>query len=565
VTVDRAWWKEATFYQVYPKSFNDADGDGLGDLQGVIERLDHIDDLGVDAVWLTPVYESPQEDHGYDVADYRAIGEQYGTMDDWDRLLSALHERDIRLVMDLVVNHTSDRHEWFRRSRENPDGPYGDYYVWVEGDPDEPPNNWRSAFGGSAWSYDEVRGAWYLHLFDESQPDLDWDNPDVRRAVADLTDWWLRKGIDGFRMDVINLISKPAGLPDGDPDADWVGSDQFIHGPHLEEYLAELYDRTFDNYDAVAIGETPEVTVEQARRLTAPDGPLDMVFAFEHVQVDFGERGRWDVGDYDPAALTDVLARWQRGLGDVGWNTVFFENHDQPRSVSRFGDDEAHRYESATALATVLLTLGGTPFVYQGQEIGMTNGRFESLADVRDVDTINHVDELLAAGAFDDYAAVRDLVEHRSRDNARTPMQWDDSEHAGFTDGEPWIGVTPNYERINVADAREREPSVLSYYRELVALRGERDVLVYGDFAELATDDDAVFAYERRLDGERVVVVVNLDDGTPRVGDGLPAERTLLVGNRESVDGGDRPPTLAPYEARVYACPTDATGTAGDR
>jgi oligo-1,6-glucosidase/alpha-glucosidase len=555
----RAWWKESVFYQIYPKSFRDGDGDGVGDLQGIVEQLDYIDDLGVDAVWLTPVYESPQEDNGYDVADYRSVGDLYGSMDDWDRLLAGLHERDIRLVMDLVVNHTSDRHDWFQRSREDPDGPYGDFYVWVDGDPDEPPNNWRSAFGGPAWEYDDLRGAWYLHLFDVSQPDLNWDTPAVRREVADLTNWWLEKGIDGFRMDVINLLSKPDSLPDGDPAADWTGAQQFVQGPDLVEYLRELHDRTFANYDAVTIGETPGVTVEQARRLAGEDGPLDMVFGFDHVQIDFGERGRWDVGDWSLSDLTDVLARWQRGLGDDGWNTLFFENHDQPRSVSRFGDDTAHRFESATMLGTLLMTLEGTPFVYQGQEIGMTNSVFESFDDVRDVDTINNVRELMVEEGIEAFDEMRALVEHRSRDNARTPMQWDDSAHAGFTDGTPWIDVNPNHTDVNVAEERARERSVLRYYRELIDLRHERDVLVYGDFEEIAAEEPRVFAFSRTLDGERVAVVLNLGGGYNLAEPRLPDDRRVLLSNYD-VDGNGGTTSLYPYEARVYDCPLTGSG-----
>ena len=548
---ERTWWKEAVVYQIYPKSFSDADGDGFGDLPGVIDRLDHLERLGVDCVWLNPVYQSPQRDNGYDVSDYRAIYPEFGTMDDWDRLLEELHARDIRLVMDMVPNHTSSDHEWFQRSRSEPDGEYGDYYIWRDGDPDEPPNNWESFFGGSAWEYDDEREAWYLHLYDVSQPDLNWRNPDVRDAMADTMNWWLEKGIDGFRLDVVNLLSKAEGLPDGDPSNDWTGSEHFVNGPRIFEYLDEIHENVFAGTDAVAIGEMPNLDLEHARRYTAPDGPLDLVFHFEHVGLDFGERGRWDVGDWDLLDLKETLDRWQGGLD---WNSLFFENHDQPRSVSRFGDDERYRYESATALATILLTLRGTPFVYQGQEIGMTNGTFESLDDISDVDTVRNVRELIAAGAVADYESIRHVVEHRTRDNARTPMQWDDTAHAGFTDGEPWIPVNENYADINVASERERTPSVLSFYEALIDLRREREALVYGSYDIHRPDDEQLFVYTRTLDDDQVVVVINFSDSAATADlDALDAEASLLCGNYDDVAAEPNGPLeLGPYEARLY-------------
>ncbi|QCC48595.1 glycoside hydrolase family 13 protein [Halobellus limi] len=556
---ERTWWKEAVVYQIYPKSFSDSDGDGFGDLPGVIERLDHLERLGVDCVWLNPVYESPQRDNGYDVSDYRAIYPEFGTMDDWDRLLEELHERDIRLVMDMVPNHTSTDHEWFQRSRSDPDGEYGDYYIWRDGDTDAngdpvPPNNWESFFGGSAWEYDDEREAWYLHLYDVSQPDLNWRNPAVRDAMVDAMNWWLEKGIDGFRLDVVSLLSKAEGLPDGDPNNEWVGSEHFVDGPRIFEYLDEIHERVFAGTDAVAIGEMPNLDLEHARRYTGPDGPLDLVFHFEHVGLDFGERGRWDVGEWDLLDLKETLHRWQDGLA---WNSLFFENHDQPRSVSRFGDDERYRYESATALATILLTLRGTPFVYQGQELGMTNGTFESLDDVSDVDTVRNVRELIADGEVEDYASIRHVVEHRTRDNARTPMQWDDTAHAGFTDGEPWIPVNDNYPEINVARERERTPSVLSYYESLIDLRERTDALVYGGYELHRPDDEQLFVYTRTLDDERVVVAINFSDREATADlDVLDPEASLLVSNYEDVTATPAETLeLRPYETRVYEQP----------
>ena len=549
---EQPWWTEAVVYQIYPRSFNDSDGDGVGDIPGIIERLDHLDGLGVDAVWLSPVYESPQHDNGYDISDYRAIHPEFGTMADWDRLLDGLHHRDIRLVMDMVPNHTSTEHEWFRRSRRR-EGAFSDYYVWREGDPDEPPNNWESFFGGSAWEYDDVREAWYLHLYDTTQPDLNWRNPRVRAAIYDVLNWWLDKGVDGFRLDVINLLSKADGLPDGDPGREWVGSEHFVDGPRIFEYLGEMHDEVFAGTDAVAVGEMPQLDLETASEYTG-DGPLDLVFPFEHVELDFGDRGRWDIGEWRLPAFKSVVDRWQRGLGDQWWTTLYFENHDQPRSVSRFGDDERYRYESATALATILLTLRGTPFIYQGQEIGMTNSTFESLDDVADVDSVRNVRELIDDGVVDDYDAIRHVVEFRSRDNARTPVQWDDSPNAGFTDGDPWLPVNDDYHEVNVARERARSPSVLSYYRRLIALREETPALVSGTYDLHYPDDEQLFVYTRTGTDRRVVVAINFSAERRSADlDLVDGSVSLLLGNYEDVpDGSDGAVDLRPYETRLY-------------
>ena len=556
------WWTEAVVYQIYPRSFNDTDGDGIGDIPGIIEKLDHLDDLGIDAVWLSPVYASPQHDNGYDVSDYRSIHPPFGTMADWERLLEGLHDRGIRLVMDMVANHTSSEHEWFRRSRSNPDGTYGDYYHWHDGDPDEPPNNWESKFGGPAWTYDEEREAWYLHLFDPTQPDLNWRNPEVRAEIYDVMNWWLAKGVDGYRLDVVNLLSKPEGLPDGDPAREWVGGEHFVDGPRIHEYLGEMHDEVFAGRDTVTVGEMPELTLESARAYTGSDGPLDLVFPFEHLQIDYGPDGRWDIGEWTLPDLKTVLDRWQRGLDGEWWTTVFFENHDQPRSVSRYGDDGRYRYESATALATILLTLRGTPFIYQGQEIGMTNSTFERLDDVADVDTVRNVRELLATGVVDDYSEIRHVVEARSRDNARTPMQWSDGPHAGFTDGEPWLPVNGDSREVNVAHERERTPSVLSYYEKLITLRDATDPLVHGDYELFSPDDEHLYVYARTLGDDQAVVVLNFS-AEARSTDAEPvaASASLLLGNYDTVP--ERPGErfdLRPYEARVYEQPR-APGT----
>ncbi|WP_152419456.1 glycoside hydrolase family 13 protein [Halobiforma nitratireducens] len=577
--LERQWWKEAVVYQIYPRSFNDASGDGIGDIPGILEKVDYLADLGVDVVWLNPVYESPMADNGYDIADYRSIHPEFGTMDDWERLLEALHDRDMRLIMDLVVNHTSDEHEWFVRSREG-DPEYADYYYWRAGRDDgsdgtgQPPNNWESFFEGSTWSYDEQRGEYYLHLFDEKQPDLNWRNEAVREEVYDLMEWWLEKGIDGFRMDVINLISKPEGLPDGDPDEGLTGAEHFMNGPRAEEYVTELCERVLSE-EEMSVGEMVGVDAETARQYVDEGGDgFSMLIHFEHMSVDTGDGGKWDVTDLDLLELKEVITDWQETLADEGWNCLYLSNHDQPRAVSRFGDDEEYRRESAKMLATFLFTLQGTPFVYQGQEIGMTNTSFETPAEIHDVEAANFVETALESDEYpyDTYEEVRPIVEARSRDNARTPMQWSDEPAAGFTDGDPWIGANDDYEEVNVAAARSDADSIWHYYRELIDLRERRDIFVYGDYELLLPDHPEVFAYRRTLesegtdggasetddggDREELIVVCNFADGEPTVD--VPAlagrEADLLVGNYGGVadrqSGGEL--ELRPYEARVY-------------
>ena len=561
------WWKEAVFYQIYPRSFNDTDGDGVGDIRGIAEKVDYIDELGVDALWLNPVYESPQADYGYDVSDYRAIHDEYGTMEDWENLLEKLHDRDIRLVMDLVANHTSDEHAWFVKSRESEDG-YEDYYVWREGEKSEgnegvensPPNNWESAFGGSAWKYDEGRDEFYLHLFHDKQPDLNWRNPDVREEIADVVEWWLEKGVDGFRMDVVNLLSKPEEFPDGEPESGWVGYEHFANGPRIHDYLGELCERAFEPYDAVTVGEMPEVTPDEAERY-AEDG-IDIVIPFEHMELDTGDTVDWYTTEVDLVELKEVFSRWQE---TDCWTSLYWNNHDQPRAVSRFGDDEEYRVESAKMLATLSFTLKGTAFIYQGEEIGMTNAEFESFDEIKDTGTLRRAKLAMEEIGIKGFENVRDIVNYWTRDNARTPMQWDDEESAGFTDAgvEPWIKINPNHEYINVKEAREDEDSILSYYRDLIELRKRNAVLVYGDYELLLDDHPEVYVYERSSKGnedeenDRVLVTANFFDGEPSFS--LPEDYDcelveVIISNYEGkgeTDTGDEF-ELRPYEARVY-------------
>jgi oligo-1,6-glucosidase len=553
-TDDRQWWKEAVVYQIYPRSFNDTTGSGSGDLPGITAKLDYLADLGVDVVWLSPVYDSPMNDNGYDIRDYRAIADLFGTMADFEEMLAGMHERGIRLMMDLVVNHTSSEHDWFRRSRQSRNGPYRDYYHWrPPADDGGPPTNWRSFFGGPAWTFDEATGAYYLHLFDETQPDLNWTNPAVRAEVYDLMRFWLEKGVDGFRMDVIPLISKPPF--EDHPDA--AGGDLhgfYANGPKVHEYLREMHRRVLADYDVMTVGEGHGIRPDDALLYAGADrDELQSFFQFDHVYITRAEDDWNRPADWSLPDLKQALTEWDRAFGHRAWPSVFLGNHDLPRAVSAYGDDRpAYRRPSAKMLATLLLTLRGTPYLYQGDEIGMTNAPFETLDDFEDLATINDVREKVEAGW--DRATV--LAHHRqiSRDHARTPMQWDATEHAGFTDGTPWLGVPPNYDTVNVEAACQDPASVYHHYRRLIALRRERDVLVYGDYDLIAPDHPDVYAYRRVLGGEAVVVLLNFADepvhfdwpaGT------VPGSSRPLVGTHENPRPLGASVPLRPYEGRV--------------
>jgi oligo-1,6-glucosidase len=529
----RPWWTSAVVYQIYPRSFADSDGDGIGDLGGIAAHLDHLAALGVDVIWLSPIYPSPQDDAGYDISDYRDVDSTFGTLADFDDLLARVHAHGMKLVMDLVVNHTSDEHPWFADSRAG--GAKRDWYIWRA-----EPNNWRSFFSGSAWEYDAQRGEYYLHLFSRKQPDLNWENPEVRAAVHEMMRWWLDRGVDGFRMDVINMISKAPGLPDG------AGMEHYTCGPRLHEFLQEMHREVFAGRDGLlTVGEMPGVTVEQARRFTDPArAEVDMVFQFEHVQVDRGT-SKWDVLPLDLRRLKASLGRWQAGLADVGWNSLYWNNHDQPRAVSRFGDDGSQRVRSAKALATVLHLHRGTPYVYQGEELGMTNAPFASLDDFRDIESLNHYREAVAAGA--DPADVLANLRVASRDNARTPMQWDASEHAGFTAGTPWLAVNPNHAEINAEAARADPDSVFHHYRRLIELRHREPAVAVGDFTMLWPDDTQLYAYTRRLEDVELLVAANLSGEPAEVDLSGGADAELVLANC-----APGPRLFEPWEARVY-------------
>ena len=551
--MERNWWKEAVVYQIYPRSFKDSNGDGVGDLRGIISKLDYLKELGVDVVWLSPVYQSPNDDNGYDISDYQAIMEEFGTMEDFDQMLAGMHERGIRLVMDLVVNHTSDEHPWFVESCKSKDNPYRDYYFWREGKEGAEPNNWASCFSGSAWKYDEGTDMYYLHLFSPKQPDLNWDNPKVRQEVFSMMNWWCEKGIDGFRMDVISMISKEPGLPDGTvfPGGKY-GFPNVVNGPHVHEYLQEMNREVLSRYDLMTVGECSGVTIEEAKKYARSDGrELSMVFQFEHVGLDDGKYGKWTDRRVDLRDFKKVMSKWQTQLSGKAWNSLFLGNHDQPRSLSRFGcDAPLHRERCAKMLATCLHMMQGTPYIYQGEELGMTNCPFDSLDEVRDIESLNAFQELTEAGAVTPEDMLR-YINLRGRDTARSPMQWDESENAGFTTGEPWIKVNPNYKQINAAAELADENSVFHYYKKLIALRRQEAVMVYGDYELLEPESESLYVYTRTLGQEKLLVICNFTDRKERFI--LPKEfrdGRILIGNgeRERVEAEL---SLLAYEALV--------------
>ena len=546
----KAWWKEAVVYQIYPRSFCDSNGDGIGDLNGITSKLDYLKELGIDVIWLSPVYKSPNDDNGYDISDYEDIMTEFGTMDDFDKMLAAAHERGIKIVMDLVVNHTSDEHPWFVESRSSKDNEKRDYYIWKEGKDGKEPTNWGSAFSGPAWKYDEHTDMYYLHLFSVKQPDLNWENPKVRNEVYDMMTRWCEKGIDGFRMDVISLISKPVGYPDAKVVGLYGDMGICANGPKMHDYLKEMNERVLSKFDIMTVGETAGVTLEEAKKYANTDGSeLNMVFQFEHTDLDGGERFKWDTKPMPLVPLKENLSKWQKGLEDVAWNSLYFCNHDQPRIVSRLGDEsDAYRELSAKCIATCLHMMQGTPYIYQGEELGMTNTVFNSVDDFRDLESINAYRELIESGLFtkDD---MFPKIAHKSRDNARTPMPWDDSENAGFTTGTPWLALNPNYKKINVADQLRREDSVFHYYQKLIRLRKENEIIVYGKYELLLPEDENIFAYTRTLGDKKLITVCNFSKSEQKFDFTGYENAKVLISNYggDIRDGG----ILKPYAAVV--------------
>lgn len=553
--MEKRWWKESVVYQIYPRSFCDSNGDGIGDLNGITGKLDYLKELGIDVIWLSPVYKSPNDDNGYDISDYQAIMDEFGTMEDFDRMLATAHEKGIKIMMDLVVNHTSDEHKWFIESRKSTDNPYRDYYIWRPAKEDGSlPNNWGSCFSGPAWEYDKTTDMYFLHLFSKKQPDLNWDNPAVRQDVFDMMNWWLKKGVDGFRMDVISLISKEPGLPDKEPGINGYATfNVSANGPHVHEYLQEMRQKALNNADTITVGECSGVTLEEAKKYARSDEKeLNMVFQFEHMDVDSDEKaGKWTTRKMDLRNLKKILTRWQKGLQDIAWNSLYWENHDQPRSVSRFGNDsDEYREISAKMLATCIHMMQGTPYVYQGEELGMTNCPFNTLDNFRDLESINAFHELTEQGKMTEEDMMA-AIGYKGRDNARTPMQWDDSAYAGFSTATPWIMVNPNYTKINAKDQINREDSIFKYYQKLIKLRHESELIVYGTYDLILDDDKDIYAYIRTLGDEKLIVYCNFSENTREVE--LPEEFTngkVLISNYIDAKVNHKI-TLRPYEAIV--------------
>jgi len=560
--MERKWWKEGVVYQIYPRSFYDTNGDGIGDLKGIIAKIPYLKELGISIIWLNPIYASPNDDNGYDISDYRSILKEFGTIGDFEELLSKLHEAGIKLIMDLVVNHSSDEHEWFVESRKSKESAYRDYYIWRKPtDEGREPNNWRSFFSGSVWELDEATGEYYLHLFSKKQPDLNWENKNVRKEVYDMMAWWFEKGIDGFRMDVINFISKVDGLPSISEDklgADgyaW-GGEHFVTGPRAHQYLREMNREVLSKYDIMTVGETGDVSPQDGAMFTGNDrNELNMIFQFEHVSLGQGAEGKWTPQPFKLTELKRIMDKWQTELHGKGWNSLYFNNHDQPRQVSKFGNDTKYRIESAKMLATYLHTLEGTPYIYQGEEIGMTNVYLENLNQYKDLEILNKWEEIKRTGTLTEEELLKG-VHVNGRDNARTPMQWDESDNAGFTTGKPWLEVNPNYKKINVDEAIRDKNSVFYYYKKLLTLRKEHLIMPYGAYKLILDDDEQIYAYTKTLQDEKWLIILNFGDTevffeTPM---DMQVDKARLILSNYAVDENKTIDKimLKPYEARIY-------------
>lgn len=551
--MNKRWWKELVAYQIYPKSFMDSNGDGIGDIQGIISKLDYLKDLGIDLIWLCPMYKSPNHDNGYDISDYKDILDEFGTMDDFNELLNEVHNRGMKLIIDLVINHTSDEHPWFIESRSSKDNPKRDWYIWRDGKDEAEPNNWESIFKGSAWEFCENSEQYYLHLFAKEQPDLNWENKDVRNELYKMINWWLDKGIDGFRVDAISHIKKEEGLKDMDnPEGlKYVSSfEKHMNVEGINSHLKELKEETFSKYDIVTVGEANGVSANEADHWVAEDeGTFNMIFQFEHLSLWNYEEGQ----EFDVKAYKDVLTNWQNSLEGKGWNALFVENHDIPRVVSTWGNDNKYLTECAKAFGAVYFLQKGTPFIYQGQELGMTNVKYHSISEYDDVKTINTYNERIESGVSEEIALKEAWV--TSRDNSRTPMQWNSSKNAGFTEGKPWIGVNENYKTINVEDEEKDENSVLNFYKKLIKLKKSNEALIYGVYDLILEEDRSIYAYTRTLNNNKFLIIANLTGENANYnyeGEKLNS-KDLLLNNYEVCEHNDLVEfTLKPYECRVY-------------
>lgn len=536
-------WKKSVVYQIYPKSFNDTTGNGQGDINGVIEKLPYLQKLGVDYVWLTPIYESPMNDNGYDISDYYAINPDFGTKEDIEKLLTEAHKLGIKVMLDIVINHTSTSHHWFVESRKSKDNPYRDYYIWKEGTKDEPPTNWESKFGGNAWEYDEQTESYYLRLFDVSQADLNWENDQLKEEIYEMINYWINFGVDGFRFDVINLISKGAF-----EDSEEIGKEFYTDGPKVHEYLHELNRKTFGNKDIMTVGEMSSTTIENCIKYTNPERQeLNSVFNFHHLKVDYKNGEKWSDMKFDFIELKRILMDWQVNIAKGnGWNAIFWCNHDQPRVVTRFGNDEteANRVKSAKMLAISLHMLQGTPYIYQGEEIGMTDPKFTSIDQYRDIETLNAYRSLRNQGLDED--TIMKVIGQKSRDNSRTPVQWTDEENAGFTTGTPWIGIPDNYREINVEAAIKDKNSIFYTYQQLIDIRHKHDIITYGDVEPLYMDHPDLFIYKRKLDNEEWLIVANYTNDKVEIPEDIDMEGELIVANND-LNGN----MLEPFDAFV--------------
>lgn len=554
----KQWWQNAVVYQIYPKSFKDTTGSGTGDIQGIIEKLDYLQELGVDVLWLTPIYKSPQRDNGYDISDYYQIYKEYGTMEDFDRLLAEAHKRNLKIIMDIVVNHTSTEHEWFQDALTSKNSRYRDFYIWKDGQPVQPPTNWQSKFGGSAWEYDQKSGQYYLHLFDVTQADLNWENEEVRNSVYEMMRFWLDKGVDGFRLDVINLISKDqrflnddGSVPPGD------GRKFYTDGPRVHEFMHEMNTEVFSKYDIMTVGEMSSTTIDHCILYTRPDRKeLSMTFNFHHLKVDYPNGEKWTKADFDFLQLKEILSKWQVEMTNGGgWNALFWCNHDQPRVVSRFGDDGKYHRESAKMLATTIHMMRGTPYIYQGEEFGMTNPNFQHISDYRDVESLNMFQIMKDEGMSEE--EIIDILQQKSRDNSRTPVQWDDSEHAGFTTGTPWISEANNYKEINAKAALQDKNSIFYHYQKLNHLRKEFDIIVHGSYQLILANHDAIFAYIREYKDEKLLVINNFYSKEtlftlPKEYNFSEYSSRILLSNYQDSSNEFQEILLRPYESVVY-------------
>ncbi|RBP92102.1 trehalose-6-phosphate hydrolase [Cytobacillus firmus] len=553
------WWKKSVVYQIYPKSFNDTTGNGLGDIPGIIAKLDYLKELGVDVVWLTPIYKSPQRDNGYDISDYFSIHEEYGTMEDFDKLLEEAHNRDIKIIMDIVVNHTSTEHQWFQEAKKSKDNPYRDFYIWKDPKDDgSEPTNWESKFGGNAWQYDEATGQYYLHLFDVTQADLNWENEELRQKVYDMMEYWFEKGVDGFRLDVINLISKNQDYPDDDgsvPPGD--GRRFYTDGPRVHEFMHEMNEHVFSKYDSMTVGEMSSTSIDHCIKYSNPEREeLSMTFNFHHLKVDYPNGEKWALAEFDFGALKQILSKWQTEMyKGGGWNALFWCNHDQPRVVSRYGDDRQYHRESAKMLATAIHMMQGTPYIYQGEEFGMTNPGFESIEDYRDVESLNVYNILKEKGM--DEEEIINILKSKSRDNSRTPVQWDGSENAGFSDGTPWINVASNYREINAENALKDGNSIFYHYKKLIELRKQYDIITFGEYELISMDHPDVFAYLRNGENEKLLVVNNFygKETSFVIPEHIQADEykgEILLSNYNQSPSAAQTINLRPYESVIY-------------